>query len=98
MEENSRINSSHHPILAMLALRAIKPDRLRIHDANRIREKVSSSYGRSVRGHETGVEGVGFVGHDVLDGDAGLVEGRLDDGVVLVSTINTVLTHDGYWN
>jgi hypothetical protein len=39
---------------------------------------------RGVGGHEAGEEGVGFVGHDVLNGNARVVEGRLDDGMVLL--------------
>jgi hypothetical protein len=82
-KNNLRVNSAHHTRLAMLSLRAVKPHWLRILDANRVCQDLAGGSERSVRGHEAREEGVGFVGHDVLDGDAGVVEGGLHDGVVL---------------
>jgi hypothetical protein len=67
----------------VLSLRAVKPHRLRVFDMNSVRQDAFLRAVRGVGGHEAGEEGVGFIGHDVLDWDAGLVEGGLDDGVVL---------------
>jgi hypothetical protein len=73
------INHHHHPILTVLALRAIDPDRRRVVNHNRIS-------GRCRRGarywHETAVETLRAWG---VHGDrlAGLREGGLRDGVVV---------------
>lgn len=67
----------------MLRLRAIEPDGLGVHDADGVGQDLRSGTGGSVGGHEAGEEGVRHVLHYVLDGSAGLVESRLDDGVVL---------------
>lgn len=66
----------------MLCLRAVEPNGLCIHDADSVGQLLSGGVGGC--GHEAGEEGVGLVGHDVLDGYAGVVECRLDDGVVLM--------------
>jgi hypothetical protein len=78
-----RIDSAHHTGLAMLSLGAIEPNRLRVRNPYGVREDLVLSRDGSVCGHEAGEEGVGLVGHDVLDGDAWVVEGRLDYRVVL---------------
>jgi hypothetical protein len=78
-----RVDSAHHTRLAMLSLGAVEPDRLRVRNPYGVREDLVLGHDGSVCGHEAGEEGVGLVGHDVLDGDAGVVEGRLDYGVVL---------------
>ena len=75
-----RVNGTDHATLAMLRLRAVEPDGLSIHDADRVGENGGSG---SVRGHEAGEEGGAHVSHHVLDGHTGLVESRLDNGVVL---------------
>lgn len=67
----------------MLSLRAVEPNRLRIFDADGVGQDVCACAEGGVGGHEAGEEGVSLVGHDVCDWDAGLVEGGLDDGVVL---------------
>lgn len=67
----------------MLCLRAVEPHWFRICDANSVCEDLRCCADGSVGGHEAGVESVGLVGHDVLDGDAGVVESRLNNGVVL---------------
>lgn len=74
----------------MRALRAVEPDGLRIHDSDRIREYVSGGDGCCVSGHEAGEESIGLVWHYVLDRHAGLVEGRLDNGVILVGTLANI--------
>jgi hypothetical protein len=66
----------------MHSLRAVEPNGLLIHDADGVSQSLSG--GVDGRGHEPGKEGVGLVGHDVLDRYAGVVKCGLDDGVVLV--------------
>lgn len=63
----------------MLALRAVEPDWLRICDTDGVCEDLTCSSNGSVCRHEAGEEGIGFVGHDVLDGCAWVVEGGLND-------------------
>ena len=77
-----RVDGADHARLAMLALRAVEPDgACAVHD-----EGVGGELGRA-RGDllEAGEEARG-VRHDVIDGDAGLGEGGLGDGVVLSSS------------
>jgi len=67
----------------VLCLGAVEPDGLSVHDTDRVGKEVFGGHGGSVRGHEAGEEGGRDVGHHVLDGHAGLVEGRLYNRVVL---------------
>ena len=76
----------------MLSLRTVEPYRLGILDPDRICQDLGSRCERSVRGHEAREEGVGLVGHDVLDRDAGVVEGGLDDGVVLTKCVSVLVS------
>jgi hypothetical protein len=66
----------------MHPLRAVEPNGLFIHNADGVGQLLSG--GVDGCGHEAGEEGVGLVSHDVLDGYAGVVEGRLDDRMVLM--------------
>ena len=77
-----RVDGAHHPALAVLCLRAVEPDGLAVRDADGVGEQRGVAR-RGGGGHEAREEGVGLVGHDVLDGHAGVVEGGLDHGVVL---------------
>jgi len=74
-----RVDSTDHTSLAVLTLRAIEPDWLRILDMNGVSQDAFLRAVRGVGGHEAGEKGIGFIGHDVLDWNAGLVEGGLDD-------------------
>jgi hypothetical protein len=67
----------------MFALGAVVPDRLRVLDADGVDELDARGAKGVVSGHEAREEGVGLVRHDVLDGDTRVVEGGLNDGVVL---------------
>lgn len=70
----------------MFALGAVVPHGLGILDVNGVGQNArlaSCAVGGGRGGHEAREEGVGLVGHDVLDGDAGVVESGLYDGVVL---------------
>ena len=67
----------------MSSLRAVEPNRLRILDTDSVGQDIRCSAEGSVGRHEAGEESVCLVGHDVLDGYARVVKGRLDDGVVL---------------
>jgi hypothetical protein len=82
-EIHLRVDGTDHTSLAMLALRTVEPDRLCVLDANGVGQYVGCGTEGSVGRHEAREEGIGLVGHDVLDRYAGLVEGRLDDRVVL---------------
>jgi hypothetical protein len=83
MRLNVRVDCTNHTGLAMLALGAVEPHWLGILDVDRVGQNVRSSSERSVGWHEAREEGVRLVGHHVLDRYAGLIEGGLDDGVVL---------------
>jgi hypothetical protein len=83
MEEDLRVDGTDHTTLAVLRLRAVEPHGLGVHDTDCVGEEVVGGHGRCVRGHEAGEEGGRHVRHDVLNGYAGLVEGRLDNRVVL---------------
>jgi hypothetical protein len=78
-----RVDSTNHTRLAMLCLGAVEPNGLGILDPDRVCENLVLGREGSVCRHETGEEGFGLVGHDVLDRDAGVVESGLDYGVVL---------------
>lgn len=78
-----RVDGSNHTILAMLALRTVEPDGLRVGNANSVSQDLVCCCERSVGRHETREEGVGFVRHDVLNGYARVVECGLGDGMVL---------------
>jgi hypothetical protein len=80
---NVRVDCTNHTGLAMLSLRAVEPHGLRVLNMDRVGQDVRSSSERSVGWHEAREEGVCLVGHHVLDWYAGLIKGRLDDGVVL---------------
>lgn len=67
----------------MLGLRAVIPDGLRVGYTDCVCHDLVLCGKGSVGGHEAGEEGVGLVGHNVLDRYAWVVEGGLDDGVVL---------------
>jgi hypothetical protein len=62
---NVRVDSTDHTCLAVLSLGAVEPHGLCVFDVD--------------GGHEAGEEGVGLVGHYVLDRDAGLIESGLHD-------------------
>jgi hypothetical protein len=74
-----RVDGTDHTGLAMLCLGAVEPHRLCVFDVDSVGENALLSAVRCVGGHEAGEERVGLVGHDILDGYAGLVEGGLDD-------------------
>jgi hypothetical protein len=67
----------------MLPLRTVEPYRLGIFDVDCIGQDVGGSTERSISRHEAREESVRLVGLDVLDGYAGLVEGGLNDGMIL---------------
>jgi len=67
----------------MLALRAVVPHWLRVFNADGVGQDAGA--GGVGGGHEAREEGIGLVGHDVCDGNARVVKGRLHDGVVLSS-------------
>ena len=79
-----RVDGTDHTSLAMLALGAVEPDGLLVCDADSVGEDLACGGQGGVGGHEAGEEGVGLVAHDVLNGGAWVVEGGLDDGVVLL--------------
>jgi hypothetical protein len=87
--KNVRVDCTNHTGLAMLSLRAVEPHGLLVLDADGVGQDVRGSSERGVGGHETRKEGVCLVGHHVLDRNTGLVEGRLDDGVVLHALLVT---------
>lgn len=68
----------------MFTLRTVEPDRLRVGNTNSVGQDLVRCGEGSVGRHETREEGVGLVGHDVLDGYARVVEGGLDDGMILL--------------
>jgi hypothetical protein len=86
-----RVNGSNHAFLTVLALRAVKPDGLVIGDANSVGKKLRCRVCRSARGHEPRIECIGLVGHDVLDRYARVIEGRLNDRVVLLDVRRSLL-------
>jgi hypothetical protein len=71
----------------MLRLRAVEPYGLCVHDADRVSEDLGSCSDGSVGRHESREKGGSHVGHDILNRYARLVEGRLDYGVVLGTTL-----------
>jgi hypothetical protein len=89
-EVHLRVDGTDHTSLAMLALRAVEPDGLCVLDTNGVGQDVGCGTEGGVGRHEAREESIGLVGHDVLDWYAGLVEGRLDDRVVL----HTLLVDD----
>ena len=78
-----RVDSANHAALAVLRLRAVEPYWLGVHDADCVCENLRGCADGSVCGHEAREESGGHVAHDVLNGHTGLVEGGLNDGVVL---------------
>ena len=74
-----RVDDANHAGLAVLALRAVEPDGRGVVE----RDGVCRQVGRSCRDRHEAGEQAGGVGLDVVDGLAGLVKGRLDDGMVL---------------
>jgi hypothetical protein len=68
----------------MLSLAAVEPDGCCGVDADGVGQDLVGGNGiRSCR-HEAGIERIGHVGLDVLDGNAWVVESGSSDGVVLV--------------
>lgn len=67
----------------MLGLRTVEPDGLRVGNANSVSQDLVCCSEGSIGRHETREESVGLVRHDVLDGYARIIEGGLDDGMVL---------------
>jgi hypothetical protein len=67
----------------MLSLRTVEPYRLGIFDVDGVGQDVGGSTERSISRHEAREESIRLVGLNVLDGYAGLVEGGLNDGVIL---------------
>ena len=83
MREGLRVDGADHTALAVLRLRAVEPYGLGVHDADCVGEDLGGCADRRVRGHEAGEEGGRHVGDYILDRYAGLIEGRLYDGMVL---------------
>lgn len=77
-----RVDGSNHTRLAVLRLRTVEPDRLLVHDTDRVSENVLST-GGSVHWHEAREKGGSHIGHDVLNWYTRLIERRLDYRVVL---------------
>ena len=69
----------------MLALRTVEPDGLVVRNADSVRQKLGCRVHRCRCWHEAGEESVCLVGHDVLNRYARIVEGRLNDRVVLLN-------------
>jgi hypothetical protein len=84
---NLRVDGTDHTGLAMLALRAVEPNGLCVLDANGVGQDIGCGTEGGVGRHEAREEGIGLVGHDVLDWYAGLVKGGLDDRVVLYKSL-----------
>ena len=82
-KEDLRVDGTDHTSLAMLALGAVEPYRLCILNTDGVGQDLRRCGDRRVGGHEAREEGIGLVGHDVLDGDTRVVECGLHDGVVL---------------
>lgn len=82
---NIRVDGTDHTSLAMLALGAVEPHGLLILDVDGVGQNVGSGAETGVGGHVAREEGVCLVLDHVLNGDTGLVKGRLSDGVVLSS-------------
>lgn len=82
-ERNIRIDGTNHTGLAVLTLRAVEPNRRRVLDANRVGQELVRCDCGSIGGHEAGEESIGLVRHYVLNGNAGVVECGLHDGVIL---------------
>lgn len=68
----------------MLSLRAVKPDRLCVLDANSVCRDVGGGAESRVVRHEAREESVCHVGLDVLDRYARVREVGLDQGMVLI--------------
>ena len=81
-----RVYDANHSSLAVLSLGAIEPDGFGVVDG----DGEDGHHRVDVfDGHETREE-PGHIRHDVVDGDAGVFEGRLGDGVILVTFISFV--------
>lgn len=74
MEGDIRVNGPDHASLAMLPLGAVEPYWLGILDTDRVCEDLVLCGEGSVSGHVAGEEGVGIVGHNVLNGNTRVVE------------------------
>lgn len=79
-----RVDGTNHAALAMHRLRAVEPDRLGVHNTDCVCQLLTGGDGGSIGWHESREERVRLVSHHVLYRNAGLVEGRLDNGVVLL--------------
>lgn len=74
----------------MLGLRAVEPHGLGVHDADGISEKLLGCTDGGVGRHEPGEESIAGVGLYIGNRYAGLIECRLDNGVVLQGDEKTV--------
>lgn len=79
-----RVDGTDHTSLAMFGLGTVEPYGLCILDADCVGQDLRCGGDGGVGGHEAGEEGIGLVGHDVLDRHTWVIECGLHNRVVLV--------------